>query len=109
MANDPDGRFRFAALQSEAGAAALRAAGRDPAGLSSIVLIDAEGVHDRSDAALRIAAGLRAPWPALALLRLMPVRVRDSVYDWIARNRYRWFGQRDSCALPAPDQRARFL
>jgi predicted DCC family thiol-disulfide oxidoreductase YuxK len=109
IANDPAGRFRFAALQSKAGEAALRAAGREPCGLSSIVVIDADGVHDRSEAALRIAAGLRGPWRALTLLRVIPARARDPVYDWIARNRYRWFGRRDSCALPTPEGRERFV
>ena len=101
--------MRFAASQSPAGEAALRAAGRDPASTASIVLIDAAGVHVRSDAALRIAAGLRAPWRFFAALSAVPVRWRDPVYDLIARNRYRWFGRRDRCALPSADEQARFL
>jgi predicted DCC family thiol-disulfide oxidoreductase YuxK len=109
MANDPWANFRFAARQSEAGAAAILAAGRDPASIESIVLIDDEGLHERSDAALRIAAGLRYPWPAFRLLRAVPTRLRDAVYDAIARNRYAWFGRRSTCAVPTAAQRARFL
>jgi len=109
IANDPAGYFRFAAAQSDAGIVALRAAGRDPATIESIVLIDRAGFHERSDAALRIAAGLRLPWPALALFRAVPAGLRDRVYDVIARNRYRWFGRRESCRLPTPAVRARFL
>ena len=109
MANDPSATFRFAARQSEAGAAALRAAGRDPASVESIIVIDDTGVYERSDAALRIAAGLRSPWPALALLRAVPKHLRDAMYDAIARNRYRWFGRRSVCAVPTAEQRARFL
>ena len=109
MANDPSANFRFAARQSEAGAAALRAAGRDPASVESIIVIDDTGLHQRSDAALRIAAGLRYPWPALGLLRAVPKHLRDAIYDAIARNRYRWFGRRSICAVPTAEQRARFL
>jgi predicted DCC family thiol-disulfide oxidoreductase YuxK len=107
--NDPAGRFRFAASQSDAGIAAARAAGRDPATIASIVLIDGAGFHERSDAALRIAAGLRFPWRALAVLAVIPRGLRDGVYDVIARNRYRWFGRRERCTLPTPAVRARFL
>jgi predicted DCC family thiol-disulfide oxidoreductase YuxK len=109
IANDPVGYFRFAASQSDAGVAALRAAGRDPGTIESIVLIDREGFHERSDAALRIAAGLRFPWRALTILRAIPVGLRDRVYDIVARNRYRWFGRRERCRLPTPAVRARFL
>ena len=109
IANDPADHFRFAASQSAAGIDAMRAAGRDPVTVDSIVLIDGEGFHERSDAALRIAARLRLPWRALAVFRAVPAGLRDRVYDVIARNRYRWFGRRESCRLPTPAVRARFL
>ena len=109
IANDPAAKFYFSAPQSDAGIAALRAAGRDPAAITSIILIDDAGLHERSDAALRIAAGLRFPWRALGLLRAVPSHLRNAVYDAIARNRYRWFGVRSSCALPTTAQRDRFL
>jgi predicted DCC family thiol-disulfide oxidoreductase YuxK len=109
IANDPAGYFRFAASQSDAGIAALRDRGRDPATVESIVLIDDVGVHEHSNAALGIAAGLRFPWRALAVLRIVPVGLRDRVYAVVARNRYRWFGRRESCAIASPAERARFL
>ena len=65
--------------------------------------------YERSDAALHIALGLRAPWPLAFGAILIPRRVRDAVYRWIARNRYRWFGRTDTCALPPPGLRERFL
>jgi predicted DCC family thiol-disulfide oxidoreductase YuxK len=65
--------------------------------------------YERSDAALHIALGLRAPWPLAFAAILIPRRVRDAVYRWIARNRYRWFGRTDTCALPPPGLRDRFL
>jgi predicted DCC family thiol-disulfide oxidoreductase YuxK len=107
--NDPSGHFRFAPSQSDAGIAAARANGRDPQQIKSIVLIDCEGFHERSDAVLRIAAGLRFPWRALAVFRALPTGLRDGVYDVIARNRYRLLGRRESCTLPTPAVRARFL
>jgi predicted DCC family thiol-disulfide oxidoreductase YuxK len=109
MANDPDGRFRFAPLQSAAAARLLAPFARDPASPSSILVIDADGLHERSGAALRVAGGLRRPWRWLSALTAIPAGVRDPVYDWIARNRYRWFGRRTHCALPSPAQRARFV
>jgi predicted DCC family thiol-disulfide oxidoreductase YuxK len=109
IANDPTGHVCFASLQSAAGTRALAAFGRDPADSASIVLIDGGAVYDRSTAALRIARGLRAPWRWVALLEAVPVAVRDPVYDWIARNRYRWFGRRDVCAPPTAGERSRFL
>ena len=101
--------FRFAALQSDAGRRVL--AGRSlPAPLpDSVVVVDAEGVHFRSDGALRIMRGLPWPWRALGVLRMLPRGARDWVYDVVARHRYRWFGKMDACMVPTSDQRARFL
>ena len=75
----------------------------------SIVLIDEGRLFTRSTAALRIARRLRFPWPLLYGLIVVPRPLRDFLYDWVARNRYRWFGKRDSCMLPTPELRARFL
>ncbi len=109
VANDPSGRFRFASLQSAAGERALARFERTPNGVNSIILIDADGLHERSTAALRIANGLRRPWPWLGVFALVPAPLRDALYDTVARNRYRWFGRRSACALPTPEQAARFL
>lgn len=107
---DPHARLRFAALQSPVGRALLARHGRDPDALDSVVLIDGEGAHVRSEAALRIAAVLGGPWRWLAAaLRVVPRPLRDAGYDWIARHRYRWFGQRAECLAPTPELRARFL
>jgi predicted DCC family thiol-disulfide oxidoreductase YuxK len=110
VARDPTARFRFAALQSEAAQSRLRAA-RAPSVLpDSVLLLDAEGLHVRSEAALRIARQLRAPWPLLArVASIVPRRWRDALYDMVARRRYAWFGRRDSCRLPTPDEATRFL
>jgi predicted DCC family thiol-disulfide oxidoreductase YuxK len=106
---DRRGVFRFGALQSEAGRAALRGAGTAQDLPDSIALIDGAGTHTRSDAALRIARNLGFPWSLAALARAVPRPLRDAVYSWVARHRYRWFGRRDSCMVPTPELAARFV
>jgi len=108
--HDPAGYFRFASLQSAAAARALAAIGATaPPNVETVLLLDGDGLHERSDAALRIAARLRAPWSWLAGLRVLPRGLRDAAYDVVARNRHRWFGKRDLCSLPSDAMRSRFL
>jgi predicted DCC family thiol-disulfide oxidoreductase YuxK len=108
-ANDPERRFAFASLQSPQ-ARALTGERRDDAREpDSIVLLAGGRRYEHSDAALHIALGLRAPWPLAFAAILIPRGVRDAIYRWIARNRYRWFGRTDTCALPPPGLRERFL
>ena len=109
MDRDRQAYFRFASLQSDAARRALDTANAGNPLPDSIVLIDDDGVHTKSDAALRIAARLGWPWSWLPVLRLVPRGLRDAVYDLIARHRYRWFGQADACRLPGPGDRDRFL
>lgn len=119
---DRQARYRFASLQSEAGKAALLAARNTPKGSDvpkgsdgmvtlpdSIVLVQHGKVRVKSSAALAIARGIRWPWPLLAVFWLVPYPLRDLVYDWVARNRLRWFGKREECWIPTPELRARFL
>ena len=113
---DPDAYFRFAPLQSEAGGARLEPEHRDLVhkdlqhgdALESIVLLENGQHFTRSTAALRIARRLRGVWPLYAFI-VVPRPVRDRVYRWIARNRYRWFGKTDACRLPTPELARRFL
>ncbi len=106
---DPAARFRFASLQSEVAEQMLSDTDLTGESLKSVVLIENGQVYTRSDAALRAARHLSGLWPALYALRIVPRPWRDAVYNWIARNRYRWFGEKDSCWLPTPDLRDRFL
>jgi predicted DCC family thiol-disulfide oxidoreductase YuxK len=106
---DPRGRFAFASLQSRAAERLLASAGARAPLPDSIVLLSDDRLHTRSGAALRIARGLRFPWWLLSAFLLVPAPLRDWAYDRIARNRYRWFGKRDSCMTPTPEQRSRFL
>jgi len=102
--HDRAGRFRFAALQSEAAVELLR--GREPGSTpgepESLVLVEGAQVYTHSDAALRIARGLDGAWPLLGILVLVPRPVRDAVYRFVARHRYRWFGRAAACPVPPP-------
>ncbi len=106
---DPEGRFRFASLQSPLGEELLARFGIDPGLLDSVILVEGDRWSKESDAALRVARGLGGAWKALAVLRVIPRPIRDAVYRLIARNRYRWFGKKESCWLPTPELRERFL
>lgn len=109
VARDPQARFRFAALQSTAAVALLREASVTAPLPDSMVLVEDGRVYMRSTAALRVARGLRFPWPVAYLLVIVPRVIRDRVYDFIAAHRYRWFGRRESCMVPTPDLARRFL
>lgn len=108
---DPRAHFRFAALQSPVAARLLAEHGAVlPGGEPESVLLLEDGVlFERSEAALRIARRLRGPVRLLAPLLSLPHGLRDRAYRFIARNRYRWFGKAESCRLPTPALRARFL
>lgn len=106
---DPVARFSFASLQSDIGQKLVKEY-RIPTNVDSLVLIDKNKAYIKSTAALHIAKKLDGLWHLLFLFILIPRPIRDSVYEWIARNRYEWFGKKDdSCALPTPDIRKRFL
>lgn len=101
--------FRFAARQSESGAVFSRQTGLPEAGAGSIVLVEDGRVLIRSSAVLRMLSLLGFPFSLTAVLRLIPAGLRDVGYDFIARNRLRWFGRMNVCRLPAPAERHRFL
>jgi predicted DCC family thiol-disulfide oxidoreductase YuxK len=113
---DTRGVLRFAALQSAAGQRVMRAAGwsdeQIQAGANapdSVILVDQGRVYERSDAALVIAGRLGLPWSLARVGWVVPRFMRDGVYRWVARNRYRWFGKREACMVPTPELRARFM
>lgn len=107
LARDRTRRFRFAPLQGST----ARARFGDPGAVDPTTILLEEGgtVFERSTAALRIITTLGGVWRGVDLLRLVPRVIRDAVYDWIARNRYGWFGKRDTCRLPTLEERAVFL
>jgi predicted DCC family thiol-disulfide oxidoreductase YuxK len=105
IARDPGARFRFASLQSDVGRRLLK----DDGPPETIVLLEKGKIYSKSSAVLRIAWGLRFPWPLLYAFIVVPRPLRDLVYDWVARHRYRWFGKQETCLLPTPALRNRFL
>ncbi|MCR4317358.1 MAG: DCC1-like thiol-disulfide oxidoreductase family protein [Planctomycetes bacterium] len=114
IARDAGGVFRFAALQGETARNLLGvgfgdAPASDANWMNSIVVVDSRGVHRKSDATIRILSNLPIfRWAALFLM-MVPRLILDEGYDFIARNRYRWFGEKISCRVPSKDETARFL
>jgi predicted DCC family thiol-disulfide oxidoreductase YuxK len=106
---DPGAQFRFASLQSETARRLLRERNAGAPALESMVLVEDNRVFTRSTAALRIARRLAFPWSLASLLLAVPRPFRDWAYDFVARNRYRWFGKRETCMIPSADVRSRFL
>lgn len=102
-------RYRFAAMQTQAGRSLLQANGLDADDPMSFLLLDENGARIDSDAIIAVLIGLGGVWRAAAIFRLLPRGMRDPAYRWLARNRYRWFGKKDRCYLPADGQRDRFL
>ena len=107
--HDKKKRFVFASLQSETGCRLLSEHGLPPGNLGSFILIEHNIVYSRSSAALRVAKKLNGIWPVLFVFIMIPPFIRNGIYDFIARNRYRWFGKKDECMVPNPELRARFL
>jgi predicted DCC family thiol-disulfide oxidoreductase YuxK len=107
--HDRDQRFRFAALQSEAGRALLREHGLGELPLSTMVLIDRGKAYLDSEGVLRAAQQLGGPFVLLTPFLVVPRALRDPLYRAFARNRYRLFGRSEQCLVPTPELRARFL
>lgn len=110
LRHDRRGYFRLAAMQGEAGAALMRRSGVDPADPATMIVVEGDRILRDSDAVLAIGRGLGGLWRILAALGgIVPKRLRDALYRWVARNRYRIFGRRETCWLPTPGQRERLL
>ena len=111
MKRDPRRQIHFAPLKSAVGVALRERFGIPPReeGFDSVVLIDGDRAYDRSEAALRTAAKLSAPWRWASVFRFTPRLLRDGVYRLVARFRYRIFGTSDTCPVPTPRDRELFL
>ncbi|MFD1207048.1 MULTISPECIES: DCC1-like thiol-disulfide oxidoreductase family protein [Sporosarcina] len=106
---DPSAHFYFTSLQSETGER-YRKQYKIPDDIDSLVLIEKGKSYTKSAAALHIAKKLDGLWHLLFLFILVPRKLRDGVYDYIAKNRYKWFGKNeDACMLPPPEIRKRFI
>lgn len=104
--HDKKRRYRFAPLQ---GATAAHAIPTQVDAMDSFVLAENGRIYLRSTAALKVLSGLGGIWSLAKALLWIPAPLRDAVYRLIAKNRYRWFGQKDTCRLPTPEERALFL
>jgi predicted DCC family thiol-disulfide oxidoreductase YuxK len=108
--NDPDAYFSFASLQSNAGIDLLKKYNLPAlATPESLVLIEEGKVYQYSTAVLRIARKLKSWHRFLYAFIIVPAFLRNAVYKFIARNRYKWWGKQDSCWLPTPNLKKRFL
>ncbi|MEP6677546.1 MAG: thiol-disulfide oxidoreductase DCC family protein [Ferruginibacter sp.] len=105
---DKKDRFRFAALQSSTGSY-IRHKYKVPETIDSFIYIENDKVYLFSTAALKVSMQLGGLWPLLAVFFIVPRFIRDRIYKWVAANRYIWFGKRDSCMVPTPEVRAKFL
>ncbi|MBI1295885.1 DUF393 domain-containing protein [bacterium] len=109
IAQDPKGKYAFASLQSTVGEALLRRHNLPTQHIDTVVLVEDGKAYTRSSAGLRVARGLGGLWALLYVFMVVPRPIRDAVYDFIARNRYRWFGRQESCMLPSKEIADRFL
>lgn len=109
IARDQKEKFLFSSLQSIYAQKVLGEFGLDLSIIDSFVLFDGGKIYLRSTAALRVAAKLGGYWPLLRIFLIVPPFIRDFIYTYIAKRRYRWFGKQDSCWLPNPSLSDRFI
>lgn len=107
---DNNNVFLFAPLQSEVGTKIIDKFNIDTSKTDSILLFESSGrLSIKSSAALRIASGLGWPWKIMSVFLIIPGIIRNVVYDYIARNRYKWYGKREACMIPTPELKSKFL
>lgn len=106
---DKNSVLKFAALQSNIAHKILAKNNLPDTDLSSFVFIEKDKFFTRSTAALRVCRYLRGLWPLMYGFIIVPKFIRDGIYNWIAKNRYQWFGKKEVCMIPTPDIKSRFL
>jgi predicted DCC family thiol-disulfide oxidoreductase YuxK len=106
---DAKAKFRFAALQSDFAKEELQKRNINPNIINTVIFLDKELTYTQSTAALEIAKTLGKGWQLFYPLIFLPTFFRDYLYKIVAKNRYKWFGQKDSCMVPTPELKSRFL
>lgn len=106
---DAKQQFRFASIQSDLGQKVLQQYGLSTTKINTVVLLNNNQIYTHSTAALHIAQHLGGLWQLASLALWVPAPLRDMVYTFVAQNRYRWFGKQESCWLPTPELKNRFL
>ena len=109
LRHDKKKKFHFASLQSDPAKILVPFLSEKKGTPESILLWENGKIYSHSTAALKIARQLRFPISGLYIFMIVPKLVRDAVYKWIARNRYKWFGKKESCMLPTQELKNRFL
>jgi predicted DCC family thiol-disulfide oxidoreductase YuxK len=109
LVRDEKNKFLFAPLQSKAGQEFLTSHQLNAQEFDSVIVFTEGKLFKKSAAALQITSHLGFPWTMLSVFKILPVFIRDFFYDFIARNRYRFFGKRDACMIPTREVRAKFL
>ena len=108
--HDQNDLFRYAALQSEVGQEVISKFNIDTAKTDSILLYSKEnGISYKSTAALKIASKLGFPRNLMVVFLIIPAFIRNLVYDYIAKNRYKWYGKKEECMIPTPELKSKFL
>ncbi|MEO5592834.1 MAG: thiol-disulfide oxidoreductase DCC family protein [Chitinophagaceae bacterium] len=109
LRKDKKNQFLFGSLQGTTGQAILAKYQLPATTFNSFILVEGETLYTRSTAALRMLKHLGGGWSVFYVFILVPVFIRDAVYKWIAKNRYKWFGKKEACWLPTPATKAKFL
>lgn len=109
--HDENDDYRFAPLQSDIGIKLAKERGIDTSNVDSIVLIrPGIAYYEKSSAAIEIMYDFGGLWKLMLIFKyILPTFIRDLVYDFIARNRYKWFGKQDSCMIPTAELKVKFL
>lgn len=107
--NDPNTAFYFSSAQSITGRNVLEGLGLNPSDPTTFVLLKNGIAYTQSNAAIEIAKNLKTPWSYFGVLKIVPRALRDWIYAFIARNRYRILGKLDSCMIPTAEHKSRFL
>lgn len=102
--------FRFVALQSELGQEIVKYIGLDTSKTDSIILYEpGKAYYYKAQAALEIASEIGGFYSLLSVFKVLPNGLSNAVYDYVARNRYKWYGKKDACMIPTPEMKAKFL
>jgi predicted DCC family thiol-disulfide oxidoreductase YuxK len=106
---DKKALIQFAPLQSEKGRMFSKQFGFSEEDMKTFLFIEEGKVYTKSTAALKVCRYLGALWPLCYGFMIVPKFIRDGIYNWVAKNRYKWFGKKETCMMPTPEVRTRFI
>ncbi|MFE3848443.1 thiol-disulfide oxidoreductase DCC family protein [Flavobacterium sp. LB3P45] len=102
--------FRFASLQSDLGQEIIKYIGINNSNIDSIILYQSGiAYYYKSDAVLEIAKNLSGFFYFVTIFKILPIKLRNYIYDYIAKNRYKWYGKKDTCMIPTKELKSKFL